>query len=63
MTKKSFKHIDIYYTGYVTKKKIDDCNNINSTNPLYLRIARANGYIEENNGDKYLVFDSVDENK
>ena len=63
MTKKSFRHIDIYIIGYVTKKKIDDCNNINSINPLYLRIARANGYIEENNGDEYLVFDSVDENK
>ena len=63
MTKKSFRHIDIYFTGYVTKKKIDDFNNVNSINPLYLRIARANGYIEENNGDKFLVFDSVDENK
>ena len=63
MTKKSFRHIDIYFTGYVTKKKIDDFNNVNSINPLYLRIARGNGYIEENNGDKYLVFDSVDENK
>ena len=32
-------------------------------NPLYLRIDHANGYIEEKNGNKYLVFDSVDENK
>ena len=32
-------------------------------NPLYLDIARASGYIEEKNGNKYLIFDSVDGNK
>ena len=32
-------------------------------NTLYLRIAQANGYIEEINENKYLVFDSIDENK
>ena len=32
-------------------------------NPLYLRITHANGYIEEINENKYLVFDSIDENK
>ena len=37
--------------------------NINSVNPLYLGITRANGYIEEKGMDKYLVFDSTDENK
>ena len=37
--------------------------NINSVNPLYLGIARKNGYIEENDSNKYLVFDSIDENK
>ena len=61
--KKSFKGIDIYYIGYITKKKIGDCKNINSVNPLYLSIDHANGYIEEKNGNKYLIFDSVDENK
>ena len=45
------------------KKNIDDCININSVNPLYLRIDNANGYIEEINEDKYLVFDVRDENK
>ena len=35
----------------------------NCVNSLYLRITRANGYIEEINGDKYLIFDSTDENK
>ena len=32
-------------------------------NPLYLCINHASGYIEEKNGNKYLIFDSVDENK
>ena len=32
-------------------------------NPLYLRIAHANGYIEEINENEYLVFDSTNENK
>ena len=30
---------------------------------MYLRINYANGYIEEKNGNKYLIFYSVDENK
>ena len=38
--------------------------NIHSVNPLYLLINDASGYIEEKNGNKYLVFDdSVYENK
>ena len=37
--------------------------SIYSVNPLYLRINHASGYIEEKNGNKYLIFDSVDENK
>ena len=32
-------------------------------NLLYLRINHASGYIEEKSGNKYLIFDSVDENK
>ena len=61
--KKSYKDIGIYNIGYITKKKIDDCKNINSVNPLYLNITHANGYIEEKGVNKYLVFDSTDENK
>ena len=61
--KKSYKDIDIYNIGYVTKKNIDDCKNINSVNPLYLNITHANGYIEEKSVNKYLVFDSTDEIK
>ena len=45
--KKSFKDIDIYYIGYIIKKKIDDYQSIYSVNPLYLSIDHANGYIEE----------------
>ena len=32
-------------------------------NPLYLLINHAIGYIEGKNGNKYLIFDSTDENK
>ena len=32
-------------------------------NPLYLQVNHANGYIEEKNGSKYLVFNSTNENK
>ena len=62
--KKHYKSIDIYYIGYITIKKIGDCGNIHSVNPLYLPINQASGYIEEKNGNKYLIFDdSVNENK
>ena len=62
--KKHYKGINIYYIGYITIKKIDDCENIYSVNPLYLLVNHASGYIEEKNGNKYLIFDdSVEENK
>ena len=61
--KKSYEDIGIYNIGYVTKKKIGNCMNINSVNPLYLGITRANGYIEEKGANKYLVFDSTDQDK
>ena len=60
--KKSYKNIDIYYIGYITIKKIDDYESIYSVNSLYLRIGHASGYIEEKNGNKYFIFNSVDEN-
>ena len=59
--KKSYKDINIYNIGYVTKKN-DDCVNI-SVNPLYLGITHVNEYIEEKGMDKYLVLDSTDKNK
>ena len=61
--RKSYKNIGIYNIGYITIKKIDDCENIYSVNPLYLLVNHASGYIKEKNGNKYLIFDSVDENK
>ena len=63
LDKKLYKDLDIYNIGYVTIKKIGDCYDVNSVNPLYLRIDNASGYIEEINEDKYLVFDVRDENK
>ena len=36
--KKHYKSIDIYYIGYITIKRIGDCKNIQSVNPLYLLI-------------------------
>ena len=41
--KKDFNGIDIYYLGYQHKKKILECNVINSVNPLYLRIVDVKG--------------------
>ena len=61
--KKSYKNIGIYNIGYITIKKIEDCENIYNVNPLYLLIDHASGYIEEKGVKKYLIFDSTDENK
>ena len=67
--KKTHKDIGIYNIGYTTiKKKISDCKNIYSVNPLYSRITHASRYIEEINKNKYLIFDlmelhSIDEKK
>ena len=61
--KKSYKDIGIYNIGYITIKKIDDCENISSVNLLCFSITHANGYIEEINWNKYLIFDSTGENK
>ena len=68
LDKKSYKDIGIYNIGYTTIKKIGDCKNIYSVNPLCLRINHVSGYIEEENENKYLIFDSMelrflDENK
>ena len=57
------KNIGIYNIGYIKIKKIDDCESIYSVNSLYLRVDHVNGYIEGKGVNKYLVFDSTDENK
>ena len=62
LDKKPYKNLDIYNIGYITAKKIGSGYDINSVNPLYLHIDNASGYIEEINGNKYLVFDDADEN-
>ena len=47
-------------------KKIGDCENIYSVNPLYLIIGKVDGHIEcnsvesEKNKSKYFVFDSME---
>ena len=58
--KKPYKDFDIYYIGYITIKKIGDCRNIYSVNPLYLIIPSATGYFTEENDEKYLILDAID---
>ena len=57
------KNIGIFNIGYIAIKKIDDCETIYGMNLLYLRVDHSNGYIEEKRANKYLIFDSPDENK
>ena len=47
---KSYKNIGIYSIGYITIKKIDDYESIDSANPLYLRVNHPNRYVKEQNG-------------
>ena len=63
MTENHTKNIAIYNIGYITIKKTDDCESVYSVNPFYLHADHVNGYIEEKEVNKYLVFDSADENK
>ena len=68
LDKKSYKDIGIYNIRYITIKKMDDCKNIYSVNPLYLRVTHPSGYIEcssaeDINKNNDLMFDSIDENK
>ena len=56
--KKDCNEIDIYYIAYVTGKKIDTCNNINSVNSLYLMIEEMIGRFEEKNQINLKDFDA-----
>ena len=61
--KKSHKDFDVYYIGYIPIKKIDkfsDHENIHSVNPLYLIFQSVAGYFKEENGEKYLIYDSTE---
>ena len=49
LDEKTFKSIDIYYIGYVTK--IEEYK-INSVNPLNLLIYKIDGFIEERRGNQ-----------
>ena len=51
VNKKSLNDIDIYYLGYEFKKKITEYNEINSVNPLYLRIKDMKGQFKKVKGD------------
>ena len=53
--KKSYKNTDIYYIGYIIIKSIGDYEIICSVNPSDLIICEVDGYIEEKNGNKYLI--------
>ena len=52
--KKSSKDIDIYYINYIQE-------NLNSSNPLRIKIDSATGYFKEKNDEKYLILDSTKE--
>ena len=60
----SFKstNIDIYYIEYITMKSLEHVN-VDSQNPFYLIFDNVDGYIEESNEDKYLIFSFRDKNK
>ena len=58
--KKSHEDFDIYYIGYVTIKKFNDCKNIHSVNPLYLIIYSATDHFKEKYREKYLILDSTE---
>ena len=60
--KKDFNDIDIYYLGYEHKKKISECNVINSVNPLYLKVADMKGQFKKGKGDAwYLIISYKDD--
>ena len=58
--KKVFNEIDIYYLGYDHRKKISECDVINSVNPLYLRITYTNGQFEKGKDDAWYLIISDD---
>ena len=45
--RKNFNEIDIYYLGHEYKKKITECNEINSVNSLYLTIKDMSGQFKK----------------
>ena len=59
LDKKGVLGNDVYYVGYITKKRQW---NVFSVNPLYLIINKMKGHFEEVDGDKYLIINSENGN-
>ena len=53
--KKGFNGIDIYHLGYEHKRKISECNAINSVNLLYLRIVDIKAQFEKGQDDAWYL--------
>ena len=60
LDKKSYKNIDTYYIGYITKEEEE--YKINNVNPLYLLVHRIDGFFKEKRGNKYLNISFTDSN-
>ena len=61
--RKNFNDIEIYYLGYKYKKKITECNEINSVNPLCFRIKEMKGQFKKGKGDNawcLIIFGDAD---
>ena len=59
--RKTFNDTDIYYLGNEHKKKITECNVINSVNPIYLRITHMKGQFKKDKSDNVwylIIFDN-----
>ena len=63
LTKKITKTLEFITLIMWLLKKIANCTNINSVNPLYLMINEMIVHFKEKNENKYLVLDDVDKNK
>ena len=53
--KKDFNDVHIYYLGYEHRKKISECNVINSVNSFYLRTVGMNGQFEKGKDDAWYL--------
>ena len=63
INRKSCKNIVIYHIGCIIIKEIVDYENIYCVNFLHYIINKADGYIEEDNGNEYLFFAFSGKNK
>ena len=52
-----------YFDSHLLKIHKNSSKKIDSVNPSYFIIGEVDGYIEEKNGNKYLIFAFTDENK